>query len=45
MQLIIKKYDSIDIYVLLQNNIILGMYNSKEEAELAKNILEYELID
>jgi hypothetical protein len=45
MQLTIKKYDNINIYVLIQNNIILGMYNSKEEAELAKNILEYELIN
>jgi hypothetical protein len=45
MQLTIKKYDNINIYVLIQNNTILGMYNSKEEAELAKNILEYELIN
>lgn len=36
MQLNIKKYESINIYVLLQNDIIIGMYNTFEDATAAK---------
>ena len=44
MQLTIKKYESINMYVLLQNNIIIGLYYSKEDAESAKDTLEYNLV-
>ena len=36
MQLNIKKYESINIYVLLQNDIIIGMYTTFEDANAAK---------
>ena len=41
MQLNIKKYESINIYVLLQDNIIIGMYHTYQDADLAKDSLEY----
>jgi len=44
MQLTIKKYESINMYVLLQNNIIIGLYYNKEDAESAKDTLEYNLV-
>ena len=45
MSLIIKKYNSIGIYVLIQNNIIIGMYNTYLDAEIAMNLLSYEIIE
>lgn len=41
MQLNIKKYDSANIYVLLQNNIIIGIYTTFEDATTAKKLLQY----
>ena len=35
MYLNIKKYESINIYVLLQNNIIIGMYKTFDDASAA----------
>ena len=40
MQLNIKKYESINIYVLLHNNVIIGMYNTFEDANAAQQILQ-----
>ena len=40
MQLNIKKYDSVNIYVLLQNNVIIGIYNTFEEAIYAQEIMQ-----
>ena len=44
MQLTIKKYESIDMYILLQNNIIIGLYYSREDAESAKDAIEYNIV-
>ena len=43
MQLNIKKYESINIYVLLQNDIIIGMYTTFEDANAAKKIMQIDL--
>ena len=36
MQLNIKKYDCADIYVLLNDNVIIGIYTNFEDANAAK---------
>ena len=36
MQLNIKKYESINIYVLLEDNVIIGMYTNFTDANAAK---------
>jgi len=40
MYLNIKKYESINIYVLLQNNVIIGMYTNFTEANTAKQLMQ-----
>ena len=40
MQLNIKKYESANIYILLQNNIIIGMYTTFTDANAAKQIMQ-----
>ena len=40
MQLNIKKYESANIYVLLQNNIIIGLYNTLGDANAAKQLMQ-----
>jgi hypothetical protein len=41
MQLNIKKYESANIYVLLRDNIIIGIYTSFEDATTAKHLVQY----
>ena len=36
MQLNIKKYESVNIYVLLEDNVIIGMYTNFTDANAAK---------
>ena len=40
MQLNIKKYDCANIYVLLLDNIIIGIYNTMDDALTAKKIMQ-----
>ena len=40
MQLNIKKYESANIYVLLQDNIIIGIYTTINDANIAKQLLQ-----
>ena len=40
MQLNIKKYDCADIYVLLHDNVIIGIYNTMDDAMIAKKIMQ-----
>ena len=44
MYLNIKKYESINIYVLLQNNVIIGMYKTFEDANTAKQLMQNKYI-
>ena len=41
MQLNIKKYDCADIYVLLHDNVIIGIYTNFDDALTAKKIMQY----
>jgi len=41
MQLNIKKYDCADIYVLLRDNVIIGIYTNFEDALTAKQLIQY----
>jgi hypothetical protein len=40
MQLNIKKYESANIYVLLQDNIIIGIYTTINDANIAKQLVQ-----
>ena len=40
MQLNIKKYDCANIYVLLHDNVIIGIYNTMDDALTAKKIMQ-----
>ena len=40
MQLNIKKYESVNIYVLLQNDIIIGIYTNIDDANAAKLLIQ-----
>ena len=40
MQLNIKKYDCADIYVLLNDNVIIGIYKTMNDALSAKIIMQ-----
>ena len=41
MQLNIKKYDCADIYVLLNDNVIIGIYNTMDDALSAKKNMQH----
>jgi len=41
MQLNIKKYESANIYVLLRDNVIIGIYNTMDDALSAKKIMQH----
>lgn len=40
MQLNIKKYDCADIYVLLRDNVIIGIYTNIDDANAAKLLIQ-----
>ena len=41
MQLNIKKYDCANIYVLLHDNVIIGIYTTFDDALTAKKIMQH----
>jgi hypothetical protein len=40
MQLNIKKYESANIYVLLCDNVIIGIYTTLDDANTAKQLMQ-----